>query len=212
MYIKIYFGDKPLFLCDSISAEIEPYLHHDDAIFIEEFSTPALKSMIYEMDLPGIHAGILLHTDLESLKKAFWKKFLPVTAGGGAVWNEYRQLLFIYRRGKWDLPKGKLDPGESIEQCAVREVEEETGIRKPKIKKALPATYHCYHESGKHILKSSCWFEMQVNGKQNLIPQESEDIHSLEWLEQGNWNKIIENTFPSIRDVLEALEFSESQR
>ncbi len=209
MYIKIYFGDKPLFLCDQVSADIEPYLHHDDAVFIEEFSTPALNSMIYEMDLPGIHAGILQHNDLAALKKAFWKKFLLVKAGGGAVWNESQQLLFIHRRGKWDLPKGKLDKGETIERCAIREVEEETGLHHPEIKRPLLTTYHTYRESGKHILKESYWFEMAVSGNQLTIPQTEEDIHAIEWLGRMEWGKILENTYPSIRDVLEALASSE---
>lgn len=205
MYIKIYFGDKPLFLCDTITAEIEPYLHHDDAVFIEEFSTPALNSMIYEMELPGIHAGILQHTDLEALKKAFWKKFIRVIAGGGAVWNEKNELLFIHRRGKWDLPKGKLDPGETIEHCAIREVEEETGLRSPVIKAPLCTTYHTYRESGKHILKESTWFEMYADGRQDLVPQVTEDIHAIKWIGKDGWGQVLEDTFPSIRDVLAEL-------
>ncbi|ULQ54402.1 NUDIX hydrolase [Flavihumibacter fluvii] len=212
MYIKIYFGDKPLFLCDKVSPDIEPYLHHDDAVFIEEFSTPALNSMIYEMELPGIHAGILQHNDLDALKKAFWKKFLVVKAGGGAVWNPAQQLLFIHRRGKWDLPKGKLDDGETIEACAIREVEEETGLDSPQITRPLLTTYHTYYESGKHILKESYWFEMTVKGQQHLVPQTSEDIHAIEWLGKAAWPKILENTFPSIKDVVAALASSESPR
>ncbi|MCG7858108.1 NUDIX domain-containing protein [Flavihumibacter sediminis] len=205
MYIKIYFGDKPLFLCDEIAPELEPYLHHDDAVFIDEFSTPALKSMIYEMDLPHIHAGILKHNDLKALKMAFWKKFTLIKAGGGAVWDKDGAILFIFRRGKWDLPKGKLDEGETIEQCAIREVEEETGLKNPVITKPLITTYHTYYESGKHILKESFWFEMKVDGKQVLNPQTEEDIHAIKWLMPSGWKEIMENTFPSIRDVLAEL-------
>lgn len=205
MYIKIYFGDKPLFLCDQVTPDIEPFLHHDDAVFIEEFSTPALKSMIYEMELPGIHAGILQHPDLEALKKAFWKKFQVIKAGGGAVWNDENKLLFIHRRGKWDLPKGKLDPGEAIEECAIREVEEETGLKNLALLRSLPTTYHTYHESGKHILKESHWFEMSVKGHQLTVPQAEEDIHAIEWLEKSKWEEVIPETFPSIRDVLAEL-------
>jgi 8-oxo-dGTP pyrophosphatase MutT (NUDIX family) len=205
MYIKIYFGDKPLFLCDTITADIEPLLHHDDAVFIEEFSTPALNSMIYEMELPRIHAGILQHQDLEALKKAFWKKFIRVMAGGGAVWNEQHELLFIHRRGKWDLPKGKLDQGETIEHCAVREVEEETGLRSPVILSKLITTYHIYRESGKHILKESTWFEMLADGRQELVPQVTEDIHAIKWIGKESWGQVLEDTFPSIRDVLAEL-------
>jgi 8-oxo-dGTP pyrophosphatase MutT (NUDIX family) len=203
MYIKIYFGDKPLFLCDSITPEIEPYLHHDDAVFIDEFSTPALKSMIFEMELKRIHAGILQHNDLNALRKAFWKKFEVVKAGGGAVWNMENSMLFIHRRGKWDLPKGKLDPGETIESCAVREVEEETGLQNPVITKHLLNTYHTYYEAGKHILKETYWYEMNVQGEQKPTPQIEEDIHAIEWFPKDEWKQVLDNTFPSIRDVLQ---------
>src|SRR5258708_7603501 len=130
MYIKIYFNDKPLFLCDELNDEINVYAHHDDAVLIDEFSPPAVNSMIHEMRLAKIHAGIFVHKDLATLKKAFWKKFLPVQACGGLVHNENAELLFMLRRGKWDLPKGHLDKGETMEQCALREVEEETGLKK----------------------------------------------------------------------------------
>jgi 8-oxo-dGTP pyrophosphatase MutT (NUDIX family) len=203
MYIKIYFGDKPLFLCDGVSSDIEPYLHHDDTILIEEFSSPAIKSMIYEMELPGIHAGIFQHHDLDALKKAFWKKFLVIKAGGGVVWNPDQELLFIHRRGKWDLPKGKLDDGETIDHCAKREVEEETGLQSVSITRPLLTTYHTYHESGKHILKETYWFEMAATGIQQLVPQTSEDIHAVDWLPREKWDQVLTNTFPSIKDVLE---------
>ncbi len=212
MYIKIYFADKPLFLCDAVGADLESYLHHDDAVFIDEFSTPALKSMIHEMEAPTVHAGILLYADLEALKKAFWKKFTVIQAAGGAVWNDKGQLLFIHRRGKWDLPKGKLDEGEDLETCAVREVEEETGVRSPEITRPLRTTYHTYHESGKHILKESWWYEMKVAGSPPLVPQTEEDIHDIQWLEPEKWPEVIPQTFPSIRDVLEQLSGEGSPR
>ncbi|MCW3118909.1 MAG: hydrolase, partial [Chitinophagaceae bacterium] len=129
MYIKIYFDDKPLFLCDTIDKMIGPYVHHDDAVFIDELNSHTVKSMIHEMQQAKIHAGVFLHTDLAALKKAFWKKFTVIHAGGGFIVNEKDELLMIFRRGKWDLPKGKQDNGETLEQCAVREVREETGLQ-----------------------------------------------------------------------------------
>lgn len=206
MYIKIYFGDKPLYLTDTLSAELEPLVHRDDTILIEELSGPAVHAMIYEMELPGIHAGVFLHPDLEASKKAFWKRFELLRAGGGAVWNEQQEILFIHRRGKWDLPKGKLDEGETIEHCAQREVEEETGLKAVQIIQPLITTYHTYHESGKHILKETAWFEMRATGDQALVPQLIEDIHAVEWLGKAAWQKVLDDTFPSIRDVLEALD------
>jgi len=76
MFIKIYFDLKPLFLCDNIDGTIEPYVHHDDAVFIDELNPHTIKSMIHEMQLPGIHAGVFFHTDLVALKKRFSKNSL----------------------------------------------------------------------------------------------------------------------------------------
>jgi len=203
VFIKIYFNDKPLFLCDDIEETLQPFLHHDDAVFIDEFSSPALKSMIHEMQLEKVHAGIYYHPDLETLKKAFWKKFTVIKAAGGLVLNEKHEILFMFRRGKWDLPKGKLDPGETLETCAVREVKEETGLEKVTLKKPLITTYHTYHESGKHILKESYWYTMQARGTDHLVPQTEEDIHEVKWVPTKKLNEVMGNTFPSIKDVIE---------
>src|SRR5579872_5949786 len=118
MYLKIYFNDKPLFLTDAMTEEIRAYARHDDAVLIDEFSHPAVNSMIHEMRREKVHAGIFIHSDLATLKKAFWKKFMLVQAAGGLVTNGKGEVLFMFRRGKWDLPKGKLDPGETPEHCA----------------------------------------------------------------------------------------------
>jgi len=203
MYLKIYFNDKPLFLCDAIEKELEPYLHHDDAVYIDEFSVHTVKSMIHEMEQPRIHAGIFLHQDLEALKKAFWKKFTIIQAGGGLVLNKQKQALLIYRRGKWDLPKGKLDEGETLEQCALREVTEETGIKNITLKKAILTTYHTYHESGKFILKETHWFLMLSAQNQELVPQQEEDIQEVVWADGAQIEMALKNAYPSITDVIQ---------
>lgn len=202
MYIKIYFGDKPVFLCNEVDAELHEYLHHPDAIFVDEISNPAIKSMLHEIAKPEFHAGILWDADLEKLKKAFFKHFTPVTAAGGLVENEKGEVLLIFRRGKWDLPKGKLDKGETLEQCAVREVQEETGLKEVALKKPLVITYHTYDEFGKHILKDSHWFLMKAKNNQLLIPQTDEDIHELKWVNKKELKNYLGNTFPSVKDVL----------
>src|SRR5262245_43144571 len=128
MHIKIYFGDKPVYLCDEIDKELNEILHHPDAVFIDELSTAAIKSLFHEIVKEEFHAGVVWKQDLEKLKKAFFKHFHLIEAAGGIVQNDKKELLFIHRLGKWDLPKGKIEKKESPETCAVREVEEETGV------------------------------------------------------------------------------------
>lgn len=204
MYIKIYFDNKPLFLCDDVDTSLQPYLHHDDAIFIDELNTNAINSMVHEMQLPQIHAGIFFHPDLDKLKKAFFKKFTLIFAGGGFVQNEKGEVLMMFRRGKWDLPKGKQDKNESFEDCAVRETEEETGLRNIRLMAPLLTTYHTYHEGSRYILKETRWFTMNVSGNQLLIPQENEGISKLEWVSKESLKKYKANSFPSVEDVLQA--------
>ena len=203
MHIKIYFNDKPLFLCDDIDQDIAPYVHHDDAVFIDEFSTPAINSMIHEMKLAKVHAGILYHEDLDALKKAVFKKFTFVQAAGGLVLDPSKAMLFIFRKGKWDLPKGKLDPGEPIDECALREVKEETGLKEVKLVEPLLFTYHTYDENGKHILKETSWYLMHASAKQAVKPQEEEQITEIKWIEPAEVDKYLQRSFPLIRDVIE---------
>ncbi len=203
MFIKIYFNDKPLFLCDNIDETIEPYVHHDDAVFIDELNSHTVKSMIHEMQLEKIHAGVFFHDDLDALKKAFYKKFTIIQAGGGLVLNEKNEILLIFRKGKWDLPKGKLDNGETISACAIREVEEETGLKNVKLIEPLIITYHTYHEGSRFILKESHWYTMKVSGNQTLTPQTEEDILEVKWITKEEAKQYFLECYPSVVDVLE---------
>ncbi len=204
MYIKIYFNDKPLFLCNDIDESIQPFIHHDDAVFIDELNAHAIKTMIHEMQQPQIHAGVYYHPDLEELKKVFFKKFALIKAAGGLVENEKEEILMIFRRGKWDLPKGKLDEKENLEACAIREVKEETGLENVQLISTLIITFHTYHEGTKFILKETHWFKMKTESKQKLIPQTEEDIYDIKWVMQADLYKLLKNSFPLVRDVIDA--------
>ncbi len=204
MYIKIFFDDKPVFLCDELTEELKEILHHPDTIFIDEFSGPAIKSLLHEITRPSFHAGVLLHDNLAELKKAFFKIFTPIEAAGGMVQNDKNELLFIYRLAKWDLPKGKVETGEELAACALREVEEETGVRHLKLQYKMGETYHTYSAYGKHFLKTTHWYYMTCSSNQTLVPQTEEDISAIKWVLPESIAEQLNNTYPSIRDILSA--------
>ena len=136
-----------------------------------------------------------------------WESFLAdkwiIEAAGGMVFNPEGQLLMMLRRGQWDMPKGKLDEGETIEACALREVEEETGISKLRISGKLQTTYHTYAFQGKTVLKPSHWYKMESNGTEDLVPQVEEDITALRWVDKFEAATLAEKAFPSIREMIE---------
>ncbi len=204
-YITIYFGEKPVYLCDTMNPEIEDVRHHPDAVFIDELSNPAINSLLHEINKNQFHAGIILDENLKKLKKAFFTHFKLVKAAGGLVKNKSGDVLLIFRRGKWDLPKGKLDDNEGLVECAVREVQEETGLKNLEIGKENETTYHTYVEFGKHILKESHWFQMISKTDELLIPQIEEDITEIRWVKKEDLKNYLDNTFPSIKIVLKKL-------
>ena len=110
----------------------------------------------------------------------------------------------MFRRGKWDLPKGKMDKKETFEECAKRETEEETGLKDIKLISPLITSYHTYHEGSRYLLKETKWFTMNISGEQKLIPQATEQITKLEWVKKNVLKKYLQNSFPSVIDVLEA--------
>ncbi|AYD47167.1 MAG TPA: NUDIX domain-containing protein [Arachidicoccus soli] len=127
-----------------------------------------------------------------------------IIAAGGLVTNESGYLLMIFRRGFWDLPKGKLDEGESIEQCAIREVEEETGLSNIDLGKLIGITFHDYFDkwTNQNVTKETHWFEMHVSNNQQLIPQTEEDIEKIEWVNSSIAKKYLQDSYTNIVDIM----------
>ena len=134
-----------------------------------------------------------------------WKEFCSdytlIEAAGGLVYNSDNQLLMIFRDDKWDLPKGKLEVGENIEECAIREVEEECGVEELSIVKKLKSTYHTYKLNGKTILKRTYWFKMNSNYKSKLTPQLEEGITKVEWVSLSEVPSKLENSYGNIKEL-----------
>lgn len=144
----------------------------------------------------------LVTEDVKACFKAIKRKIRVIEAAGGLVKSELNKYLFIKRNGKWDLPKGKLEENEKRKDAAVREVEEECGIKIKKLGKKLLKTYHVYEIKGKVVLKVSHWYAMEAKSNQKLIPQTEEGITEVKWFSKNDWNIIRSNTYANILDVL----------
>lgn len=127
-----------------------------------------------------------------------------IIAAGGLVYNESGELLMIFRRGKWDLPKGKLDEGENIEDCAIREVMEETGLTKLVRGKRISITHHQYFDQWlkEDVIKETHWYRMQAPGTQTLIPQTEEDIEIIRWVSRQELEEYLKNSYDTIVQVV----------
>jgi 8-oxo-dGTP pyrophosphatase MutT (NUDIX family) len=149
-----------------------------------------------------VEAVIFYADNVEALWADFQSCFTILEAAGGYVTNTRGDLLVFYRREHWDMPKGKIDPGETPEEAAVREVQEETGLRHLTLGPLLTHTWHTYEQKGERILKKTWWFRMQTDDTQ-LVPQTEEDIEKIEWVAPSAWLNSQPKVYASIRDVVE---------
>ena len=127
-----------------------------------------------------------------------------VKAAGGWVQNPEGRILLIFRRGKWDLPKGKQDAGESLRRCALREVEEECGVTGLTIVRRVHTTYHVYFHKRKWMLKSTAWYAMDCRGWKSVRPQMAENITRVRWMTKRQRSAAMKNSYASIRSVVAA--------
>ena len=194
--VKIYFNSVPLILL-----EAEPSVN--EGILLASWDKEVIRSAIESLQPSDKKEVILIHPDLDMALEALKNQFQVIQAAGGMALNEHNEVLLIFRRGKWDLPKGKLDEGETIETCAIREVEEETGLKNIELSIPLLTTYHTYLENEQEILKETFWYVMKAE-KQDLIPQTEEDIDECKWVHLDNVASFYENMQPSVKDVIDS--------
>lgn len=203
MHYTIYFNEKPLLLTDSRTGTANELLQQPGAVFQDQLSNSTVRDMLRKMEEPTTTAGIFLFTSTAELLEAFKQSLTVIEAGGGLVHTDNETILLIYRNGKWDLPKGKLDEGEAADAAAVREVQEETGLEQLQLEEPLTTTYHTYYQSKNLILKESHWFLMKSPEQKNLLPQLDEGIEKCEWVKPEALAIYLENTHPSVKDVLQ---------
>ncbi len=127
-----------------------------------------------------------------------------IRAAGGLVWNEKKELLMIFRQDKWDLPKGKLDQGETLDACALREVREETGLKEVVLGEFLGITQHEYFDKylQEEVIKESHWYIMYTNSYETLIPQTEEQITEIRWVPEYLIDSLLKNSYLNIELII----------
>ncbi|MDR5591049.1 NUDIX hydrolase [Christiangramia sp. SM2212] len=161
--------------------------------------TVRLKKVIRKILKGKLHYVNLYHKDENKLLKLLLKKMKVVTAAGGMVVNSKKEILFIYRNNRWDLPKGKTEKNESIEESAIREVEEETGVKNLEITRFITKTYHVFKRKGKLKLKETYWYEMHTDYDGELVPEVKEGIKKAKWKDLEKSQKALKKSYANIK-------------
>lgn len=201
---KIYINETPLLLASYDEIKVDELPEKNKLTLRFSGKKKQLLQVVDMLEKPHEFSIVaVLHHDLNALFQEFQQLFKLVNAAGGAVFNPNDKVLVIFRRGFWDLPKGKMDDGETWEETALREVEEETGLQGATIEKPLPDTFHTYIEKGKRILKKTVWFKMRIT-KTDLKLQHEEDIEYAEWVNPALFLQSSHKMYRSIREVLES--------
>ena len=192
---KVFVNDKPLFLTNRITRETDFELFLLESIDVER--------IIVKMFQNKIQKAYLYHPDEKEVMKTLKTKISVCKAGGGLVYNKKGDVLFIFRNGKWDLPKGGVEKGEEIEATAMREVEEETGVNQLIITQKLQKTYHIFKRNGKYKLKVTHWFEMQSAFEGTPDGQVEEGIEKVAWLNPEQIKEALKNSYENIKLLFE---------
>ncbi|GJQ04181.1 hypothetical protein CAPN009_05960 [Capnocytophaga canimorsus] len=191
MMYEIFVNDKSIILTN--------IKDNTDTIKYFPLKDVSIEFIMEELEKKEVEKLYLYHPKSEKLLKKFKKKLLVIKAGGGIVTNSKGKILFIKRKNKWDLPKGKKEKGENIATSALREVEEETGIKKLKINNFKTITYHIFKRDGKYQLKETYWYEMTSDYKGKLTPQTAEDIEKVCWKKPDKLEKIVKSSYKNIQ-------------
>lgn len=192
---KVFVNDKPLFLTNEVQKET------DFQLFLLE--SVDIKKLIVNIFQNKIQKAFLYHPDEKLIMKTLKAKIPVVKAGGGLVYNKKGEVLFIFRNGKWDLPKGGTEKNETMEETAMREVEEETGVNGLSIVKKLPKTYHVFKRNGRYKLKQTYWFEMKSDFDGTPQGQIEEGIEKVAWINIKDIPSILENSYENIKLLFE---------
>ena len=192
---KVFFNQKPLILTSKIikSSDSSPLMH------IKFSSKNQILKAVKSKKTQSVY---IYHKNIKKLWEIFTKKFPIKDAAGGLVQRNDDKLLFIYRKNRWDLPKGGVEKNELIIEAAQREVKEETGLADLIVINKIGETYHIFSNGKNYRLKRTYWFKMKSNYKGDLSPQKEEGIISAEWISKKRIPEILENAYENIKGIV----------
>ncbi|MEP1097209.1 MAG: NUDIX domain-containing protein [Cyclobacteriaceae bacterium] len=215
--MKIFINDIPVYILSEKkinhkriyglivreSETIVPEVLVDDVLIMNASfeQIDKLLKLMTDKKLKKVHSIFISSREKGKLIDYLKSKFKVVLAAGGVVEKD-GEFLLIYRKKRWDLPKGKLDSGESIESCAIREVEEETGVR-TSINKEIAAVWHTYISNKKYVLKKTYWYAMDCEDDRDMQPQTEEGIKKVEWMDLEAVRASLHDSYRSIRYVMQ---------
>lgn len=199
---KIYINNKPLILTNSAEQYIANHKLAGGYLMLTGAFARNFRLAQKHLSIPVSLGVIIEDISIESLMEGLRDTYEPIEAAGGVVCNPDGGVLMIYRRGKWDLPKGKRDDGEEIEDCAIREVIEETGIPELKLGEKICETYHVYTQGGVELLKTTHWYNMKTKKAFELHPQKEENILEARWVAEKKLGTYVHQSYEAIREIL----------
>lgn len=199
---KIYYNNKPLVLTNNAADYLDQHPIAKGYLQLTGAFPAHLRRTFDFLDKPRTLGVLLEDLSTDALISEVSKLYEPVQAGGGVVQNEAGDVLMIYRRGRWDLPKGKLDDGEDIAACALREVQEETGLNRIKPGRKITDTWHIYSFHGSRLLKQTSWYLMQGDSRETPHPQAEENIEEVRWVSQKDLPQCVFKSYEAIKEVL----------
>lgn len=199
---KIFINEIPVIIREgNTGEEMQQYPELNPVYF---FTQKKEIQKTFDLIEKGGHMKSLtiIGDDARNIRRFIFRDYTKVKAAGGLVYNDKNEILMIFRHGMWDLPKGKIDAGERKRMAALREVREETGLRKLNILKKLGKTYHTYTVQSRKILKVTHWYLMLSDDMQTLTPQHEEGIEIVKWVNEEDLPEKLKKTWSSIREVI----------
>lgn len=188
---KVFINDVPIILSTQKQIGSRYTTYSLKSVDIEQVIKDIVSKKIYYVNL--------YHKKEEKLLFHLKKKLKVITAAGGMVFNSKKEILFIHRKGRWDLPKGKVDKGETLQEAAIREIEEETGVKDLQIVGFIDTTYHILKRNGKYKLKETYWYKMFTEYDGKLTPETKEGIKKAKWKNFEKSQKAIHDSYENVK-------------